>query len=482
MNRSFIIPKLKLASPKQLEILHQASIQILEKTGVDYLNDDALQLLRNAGAHVNGRRVKISQALVERCLELTPKRVILYNRKGQIAMRLENDTDYFGTGSDTPYVIDPFNGMRRQPLKKDIELMSRLVDISPNISFTMSMGIASDVDERTSDVHHFQAMVKNTTKPIIFTAWFLDSLRDIYDMCTAIVGNEKTLATKPFAVLYAMPTAPLQHTDEVCKQIIFCAQKGIPLIYPSGPLLAATSPVTIAGSLAQLNAEFLSGLVLAQLKHPGAIVIHGGATCPLDFRTMTMSIAAPEVVLGYAALKEIASHYHLPIFTLAGASDSKILDQQAASEAAFSITIACVSGQNLIHDVGYIEGGLTSSFEMVLLGNELIAMARRLKKGFQLNEETLGLDVIDRVGPGGSFIDAEHTLKHFKEEIWYPSMMDRRNFRAWSDYGGKDLFEILNERVRHILKTHQPDPLHEDVIQCLQHIIERSEIRHQKLR
>jgi trimethylamine--corrinoid protein Co-methyltransferase len=118
---------------------------------------------------------------------------------------------------------------------------------------------------------------------------------------------------------------------------------------------------------------------------------------------------------------------------------------------------------------------------MVLLGNELIAMARRLKKGFQLNKEMLGLDVIDIVGPGGSFIDAEHTLKHFKEEIWYPSMMDRRNFRVWSEYGGKDQFEILNERVRHILKTHQPDPLQEDVIQCLQHIIERSKIRHQKL-
>jgi trimethylamine--corrinoid protein Co-methyltransferase len=482
MNQFFVVPTLKAASTEQLEVLHQASLHILEKTGVNYLNEEALILLRDAGAHISGWRVRIPQSLVERCLKLSQKSVVFYDRNGQIAMRLEKDNDYFGTGSDTPYIIDPFSGMRRQPVLKDIEQMSRLVDFLPNISFTMCMGIASDVDEKTSDMHHLLAMVKNTTKPIIFTSWYLENLRAIYDMCIAIAGNERVFAKKPFAALYAMPTAPLRHTDEVCKQILFCAQKEIPLVYPSGPLLAATSPVTIAGSLAQLNAEFLSGLVLAQLKRPGAILIHGGATCPLDFRTMTMSIAAPEVALGYVVLKEMAAYYHLPIFTLAGASDSKILDQQAASEAAFSITMACLSGQNLIHDVGYIEGGLTSSFEMVMLGDELIAMARRFKKGFQLNEEKLGLDVIDRRGPGGSFIEDEHTLKFFKEEIWYPSMLDRRNYRSWSDYGGKDLFKILTERVQHIFHIHQPDPLPEDIIQQLQKIIERSEIRHQNMR
>ncbi len=319
-------------------------------------------------------------------------------------------------GGRSPFIIDPYTGERRKAVIKDIEAMSRLVDALPNISFMMSMGIASDVAEYISDLCHFQYMVSNTTKPIIFTAWNVNDLKEIYNMCVAVSGSEVSFQKKPFALLYAMPTDPLQHTYEACTELIFCAEKHIPLIYVGGPLMGASSPVTIAGSLAQINAEFLGGLVLAKLKDPGAILIHGGATNPFDLKTMNSALGAPEV----------------------------------------------------------------ASFEMVTLGDEVINMARRLKKGFNLNKEMLGLNAIDRVGPGGSFMMDKHTLDFFKKEVWYPSLLDRSNYTSWEKEGKVDLGKRLNKKVREILSEHRPEPLQEHIKANLKEIIDNNVARHLK--
>ena len=349
--------------------------------------------------------------------------------------------------------------------------MSRLVDALPNMDFMMCMGIAADVRVESSDLYHFQAMVSNTKKPIVFTSWNLTNLNDIYKMCIAVCGNEKIFKNKPFAAFYGMPTTPLKNTEDVCQQIMFCAEKGIPLIYSTGPLMGATSPVTIAGTIALSFAEFLSGLVLAQIKLPGAPVIVGCAPAPFDMQGMIDCHGSPELSIGYMVSKELINSYGLGDFTLAGATESKVVDMQAAADYAWTLTMSCLSGQNLIHDVGYMEGGASSSFDLVVLGDEIISMARKLKNGFELNNETLALDVIKDVGPNGTYLYSDHTLRNFKKEIWYPTLMNRQTYTAWFKEGATDLQERLREKVISILDEHKTEPLAEFILKEIENII-----------
>jgi len=468
-------PELSLLSKDQCYRIHMAALDVLERTGVRFLEPEALRLLGEAGADITGQTLaRIPSSLVEEALRSAPKRIVVYNRNGAPALFLEGHNVYFGTGSDLPNTIDPFSGKRRQSKKQDIGNAALLCDYLPNIDFVMSMAIASDVDSATADRHHFEQMVSNTTKPIIFTALDVDGLGDIYEMCIAVAGDVGSFRRAPFVIHYAEPTTPLRHTVEATQQLLFCAEKGIPLVYVSGPSMGASAPVTIAGAVVLSMAEFLSGLVVSQLKHRGAPVICGGGSSPMDMRTSTFSYAAPENWLDEVAIREMATYYGLPVFGEGGVSDAKLFDQQAALEVAITLMLVGLAGTNLIHDVGYLESGLTASYEAIVLANEVIGEIKRFLRGVEVTEETLAVDVINRVGPGGNFLSDKHTLKLFKEEVWYPEYLDRHNYDGWFKSGGKPLGERLNARVQWILEHHQPEPLEPSIRQTIREIVNRS--------
>ncbi len=208
---------------------------------------------------------------------MTPPRVVLCDRNGGPAMFLERNKVYYGTGSDTPNVIDPYSGERRPARLADIENISKVVDFLPNISFLMCMGIASDVNGAISDIYHFAAMVNNTTKPIVFTAWDLNNLKDIITMAEAVAGGAEALQRNPFLALYTEPISPLQHAVEAAQKLLWMAEKGLPVVYTPGLMTGASGPVTAAGGLVQGNAELLSGFLMAQLKREGTPLIYGVA-------------------------------------------------------------------------------------------------------------------------------------------------------------------------------------------------------------
>ncbi len=468
--------QLKVLSESQLEELHSAALEILRRTGVEVLAGEARELLRAAGAKIDGSRVRIPPGLVEWAIRVAPSQVVICNRDASPAMYLERRRSYYGTGSDTPKVIDPYTGERRVPKKADVAGVAKVCDYLSNIDFVMCMGIARDVTESISDLHHFEAMVNNTKKPIVFTAWDLENLKDIVEMAEAVAGGPEALRYNPFIVLYLEPISPLQLALEATEKLLYIASKGLPTVWTPGQVSGATSPVTIAGALAQGNAEALSGLVIAQLKREGTPVIYGGCALLMDMATTSPSYAAPEFMLSVAAWAELAHHYGLPVWGYAGCSDSKVFDGQAALEAAMNTLVATLSGQNLVHDVGYIESGITGSFEQLVTSNEVIGMAKRITKGIEITEQTLALDVIDAVGPGGHFLAQDHTLLHFREN-WFPKLMDRNNYETWVEKGKKTLGQRANERVREILETHAPEPLPEEVRGKLEAIIERAEKR-----
>jgi trimethylamine--corrinoid protein Co-methyltransferase len=177
-----------------------------------------------------------------------------------------------------------------------------------------------------------------------------------------------------------------------------------------------------------------------------------------------------------AALCDLARYYRLPVFSFGGCSDSKTFDQQASLEGALWLLTTALAGGNLSHDVGYIEYGLTASMEMTVMSDEVIGLVRRILGGVQVNEETLALDVIDRVGPGGHFLDEEHTLRHFREN-WYPTLLNRTSYSAWEEQGAATYGELANRRVREILERHRPQPLPEDVQAAVRAIVQRADAR-----
>jgi trimethylamine--corrinoid protein Co-methyltransferase len=469
-------PQFQVLSESQVEDLHLASLEVLRRTGVDVLEQQARELLLGAGAKVDGTRARIPPHLVEWAIRAAPPRIVLSDRNGSPAVYLEDNKGFFGTGSDTPYVIDPYSGVRRKAVKADVANVARVCDHLPNIDFVMCMGIASDVTESISDLHHFEAMVSNTNKPIVFTAWSLDNLKDLVEMAEAVAGGADALRFNPFVALYGEPISPLQLAKEGLEKLLYMAEKGLPQVWTPGINIGATAPVTLAGVLAQGNAEALAGLTIAQLKHEGAPVVYGGIGLFLDMRTTTLAYNAPEMYLSLAAWTDMAHHYRLPVWSYAMHSDSKVFDEQAALEGAMVTLIAALTGGNLIHDVGYIESGLTTSFEMLVLSDEIISLVKRFMSGVQINHETLALDVIDQIGPGGHYLGTDHTYRHFREH-WYPALIDRGNYQSWAEKGEKTLGQRVRAKVKGILETYTPEPLAEDAKRELTRIIKRAERR-----
>ena len=450
----------------------QRSLEILERTGVRLLVPEAVDLLKAAGADVcEGNRVRIPAHLIEWALSVAPKRIVLANRHGERVMPLERHNVFYGPGSDCPNVIDYRTGERRPGMLADIVEGIRVCDALPNIDFLMSLTLAGDIQQEHADLYQMQAMLSNSTKPILFVTTEFAGCVGAIEMAEIMAGGAEALRRNPLCALYINVTAPLVHNEEALQKLLFMAEKGLPTTYTPVVLRGASGPITPAGAVAYANAGELAGLLIAQLKRQGApIILSGGTQDMLDMRTMLDIYAAPE---NRVLCVEMAHYYGLPIFGLGGSSDSKVPDQQAAAEMALSLLIETMAGSHLIHDVGYIEGGLTNSLEMIVMADEIIHWVKRFMQGVVVDDESLALEWIDQVGLDDDFLGLDHTHKHFRQD-WYPSLLDRQNHEGWSADGELSLRDRARERIKRILAEHQPEPLPEGVSQEIQNVIDRA--------
>ncbi|MBW2059793.1 MAG: trimethylamine methyltransferase family protein [Deltaproteobacteria bacterium] len=464
-------PCSELLSREQLTKIYDAALHVLERVGGDFHDQEAVELLSGAGAHVkDGKRVRIPSHLVEQALGTVPRRVVIADRGGRARMFLERENVYFGTGSDTNFTLDPYTGKRRKALKEDVAKAALLVDYLSDIDFCMSFGLASDVNPMTSDCHHFEAMVSNTEKPLIMCCWDVEGLKRIFDMMVAVRGSEEDLEARPFVLIYVQAISPLVFPRESLQKLLFCAEKRIPLIWiPGCPTMGATGPIHPAGTMVVGVAEFLAGVLLTQLKRKGSPVIGSGrGCCVLDMQTGLMPYGAPEYGMGDG----MARFLNIPSWGTGGVSDSKILDEQAVAEAYQSLYHSALFGSNLIHDVGYLDNGNTSSPELLTMCNDLISKTRRFLRSFVVSQETLSLDVIEQVGPGGTFLDHPQTAEHFRDEIWMPELLDRQDHDGWVASGSRTFKERANEKARWILENHEPARLPSEVARDLRRIVE----------
>jgi trimethylamine--corrinoid protein Co-methyltransferase len=253
---------------------------------------------------------------------------------------------------------------------------------------------------------------------------------------------------------------------------LVCGEYEVPFIYIPSPMMGGTGPTTIAGNLTQANAECLSGLVIFQAKYPGAKFIYGGDATAIDMWHAVYLYGAPELNLLNAALADLAHFYQLPFFCISGSTDSKVLDAQAGVEYALSLYIAALNGCNLIHDCGYLESSLVSSFESILMSDEIISMVKYMLRPLEITEETIALKVIDEVGPGGTYLTHRHTLNNFRKSMWFPRFLDRARFSIWEEQGAKDLHQRLKEESQRILAAHRVPKLPEAIVQEIGRIVQ----------
>jgi trimethylamine--corrinoid protein Co-methyltransferase len=458
-HRRLITYKLEATHSQGIDAIHASTLDVLAEVGAFFEDEQAIELLRAAGANVDpDGRVRIPPALIEQTLAATPKELSLYSRDGHQAMLLKPGYVHFGTGSDCPNVIDFETRVRRPSTKRDIETLTRLSDALPNIDFVLSMGYASDVPTDTADLHHFQAMVENTTKPIVITVVEHGNLVQILDLASAIAGGPRVLKERPFVAYFGMPSPPLRHSKTALQNLITCAHHSLPVVYASGTQVGLTGPMSLVGSTVSSNCDVLSGLVVHQLANPGAPFIYGVCIAPFDMKTTIEAYGAPEHYPGDLINVQVAQHYGLPTWGYAGSTDSKALDLQAGLEYLGSTLMGLLSGCNLLHDVGYLESGLCSSCESIVLGNEVIEFARRMLPEVEVDEESLATEIIKRVGIGGTFLMEDHTLGHLRD-FWYTSMFDRRRYDEWDSAGRLTMLDRIRSRSEEILSNHRPKPL-----------------------
>jgi trimethylamine--corrinoid protein Co-methyltransferase len=466
-------PIFRKLSDDQLARIHAASLEILERTGARLHDGEAVALFEKAGADVtDGNLVRIPSYLVEWALRTAPKTITLCSRDGSRAMHLEGHNVYYGPGSDCPNVIDLETGERRLARLADVRNGVRLCDALPNIDFIMSFCMAQDVPQEVSDRYQMREILLNSTKPSMFVTLSMEGARDAVEMARAVAGGADALRRRPITSCYVNVTGPLRHNQESLQKLLYFSEIGLPFSYIPVVLRGLNGPATLAGALALGNAGELVGVVLSQLKREGApIIVSGGTNDMVDMRSLVGAYAAPESRVMFMEMV----HYHgLPMFGLGGASDSKLPDEQAAAEAALSLLTETLAGSHMVHDVGYLASGMLASYEQVVICDELINWVRRFVEGVVVDDETLALDLIDRLGPDGDYVSADHTLDHFRED-YYPAILDRQNIDRWEKKGRKTLRERAVERAREILVEHEPEPLPGDLAAELDRIVEEAE-------
>ncbi|MBL6966741.1 MAG: trimethylamine methyltransferase family protein, partial [Anaerolineales bacterium] len=397
--------RFRMLTDDQLQELYDGVLHVLEYTGLEVHHEESLEILKKAGAWVDGNRVRIPSYLVRKSLELAPRSFTVFSRDGnpENNIHIGPGRAHFGPGPTCPNFIDVETMDRRPYIKSDVPNVAKVVDALPNVDFCESLGTVNDVHHDLGALYEFAGMFPNTSKPIV--AWSYDKYDSagIHEIAVAEAGGQKAFEHRPNYIHYCEPLSPLVSTGEALDKLIFAAKHRIPLIFTPCPIAGGTAPVTAAGIIIQGAAESWMGLTIAQALQPGLPFIMGGVFSVMDMSSMILSYGAPELSLMMAGLTELAHFAGLPLWQTGGCTDSKTFDEQAIIEGSLSVYFSALTGGDLTHDVGYTESAMTGSVFQLTAMDEAIGYARRITRGIEVNEDTMAVDVINNVGPNGHY-------------------------------------------------------------------------------
>jgi trimethylamine--corrinoid protein Co-methyltransferase len=471
--------RFQMLSDDQLEEIFESVLHVLEYTGLEVHHEESVSILKEAGAWVDGKRVRLPSHMVRRALELAPRSFTVYARDGnpEHNIHIGPGRAHFGPGPTCPNFIDVETMERRPYVKSDVPNVAKVVDALPNIDFCESLGTVNDVHHDLGATYEFAGMFPNTSKPIV--AWSYDKYdsEEIHRIAVAEAGGQEAFELRPNYIHYCEPLSPLVSTEDALDKLIFAANHRVPLIFTPCPIAGGTAPITAAGIIIQAAAESWMGLTIAQTLQPGLPFFMGGVLSVMDMSNMILAYGAPELSLFMAGITELAHYVGLPLWQTGGCTDSKALDEQAAIEGSMSVFFSALTGGDLCHDVGYTESAMTGSVFQLAMMDEAIGYSRRITRGIEVNEETLAVDVIHNVGPNGHYLREQHTRDHYKTEFFYPNLCDRRNYEEWEMMGKQTMSDRVISRVQDILATHEPSSIKPETEKVIEQVLADAEKR-----
>lgn len=467
--------KVKVLSSKEIKDIHEASLVILRDTGVMVHQEEALRLLGEAGAKIDKTNniARIPEKLVMDSIAQACKKYILYGRDTERRVKFGYG-DFALMSSPGQYVwVDSQTNQRRAATAQDARDAIRLGDALENINIVGSMAQPEGVPESYRSVFLTGELVKGTSKPTrcwVFKGQEADYILEIY---RAIAGGEAALRRRSMAEAFLEPISPLQLPKDGLDIVKQYAQAGQPVSIGPMAMTSGTAPGTIAGTLAQENAEILAGVVVTQLFAPGAAITYGGIPHIMDPRTCICSFGSPEQALMGVAMVQIARFYGFPVYINVGLTDAKTLDVQAGVEKGTSLLLGVLAGADTFGHCGICGTDHGASLTWLFIDNELMSYVKRIVRGFGVNGETLGTEVVKAVGPRGNFLSEEHTARHFRNELWLcGAAWTRQSWDGWETEGSSSMAERAREQVKEILNTHKPQPMDEALVKEVDRIVE----------
>ncbi len=470
--------QLKILSKEQIEDIYYAILNVLEMHGVKIEHDKALKLLEDAGAIVDykSKVVKFPEYLVKESLRKAPRRVRLCGRSKEQDFIIEGRKVFFGTSSGTTHIIDLETGERRKTNLQDVANTAKLSDALPNIDYAMGLATPFDVPTEVQGLYEQYAIMSNTVKhSIVFAYHGAELTKLMIKIAEEVAGGEEELKRRAIVSMYDEPQSPLVYGEIYVEALIEWVKRGLPVVFAPCPITGATAPVTLAGSIVQGMAESIGGNVLAQLINPGTPFIFGFVPMVMDMRTTVTSYGAIEDLMLGTAQAQLCHYLRIPMWGTGGCSDSRVLDGQAFAEATRNLMVAALGGQNLIHDIGYIDSAITTSHEILVFADEVIGETKLFMKGIKVDEERLAVNEIMEAGHAGNFLKLKHTRKYFKEEHFINELLDRSfSYSMWMKLGAKDIVKRTREKALKILKEHEIEPLPAETRERVEEILKQA--------
>ncbi len=448
-------------SDADVQRIHEASLTVLENTGIQVEASEARDIFADAGATVDAanNRVYIPRAMVEDAIARACSQFVMAGRSDEHDMTMGGDRVYMGTGGAAVKVMD-FDGHVRESELADIARIGRLVDALDNIHFYLRPVVARDMPNDLLDVNKTYAALTNTTKHVMTSAYNVTSAREVIELASMIAGSKAAYEERPILSFTACWTvSPLRYAPETVEVLVELIRQNVPVALSSAPQSGATSPAALAGTLVQINAEELSGIVLVNLIRPGARVLMGYVPSVADMRTGNFVGGAPEFGLMNAAAAQLAHFYNIPVYNSSALTDSKVPDVQAGYEKGMTNAAAALAGTNYIHhSAGFLESMLCVAYEQYVIDDDINGAIMRMVRGIEVTDETLSVDLIDQVCRGeGHYLGTQQSLELMNTEYYYPHTADRQRRDDWAEQGELDMRERARRRAREILATHEPE-------------------------
>jgi trimethylamine--corrinoid protein Co-methyltransferase len=472
--KSICDPKIRLEilSSADVEQIHAATLDVIETVGVRFPSARALDILSDHGAKVDPQKkvARIPAHIIQGALSKSPPTYSLSGLDPALDLPLDGNHSYLATDGCGVEILDPFSGELRRSTKQDVADIARVADYMEEISFHWVALSAQDCPPESRSLHELEA-IWNVSRKHVQTETILTEpeMRAAIEMASVLAGGAAKLRQRPLLSITQCTTSPLGQDGGSLEAGLVAAEAGLPVGFMTMASAASTGPATLAGTLVVGNAEVLAALALMELAYPGCPVYYAAAQTATDLRTGAYTGGGPADFLFGAATNVLADYYNIPLSMGAFATGAKEPDWQAAVDNSLSAFMAVSTLSDMLLGAGLLHGSRIFSFEQLLMDGEIWSLLQAMFRGIPVNEETLAVDAIKQVGPGGNFLVSRHTLKNM-HALWQPTLMDRRPYSAW-EQKRDGACQWAGEKARRILKEHQPEPLDQKMGEELKRII-----------